>query len=1538
MYQFQLNRLHLPISGFLTKLEFLLVLGALLVCTSGDAEADPVYSQSGISFNGIVEATPLGDNIIMSENSAFPVSTNLGSFAFRGGITIEGYLYLLANESDEIVKVELATGNMTAVALPDLGGAYDKFVGGVYDGTYIWLVPRDADAVVRLDPSDDSTTRFNDWPAGFTKGPAAFSGGIFDGTYIWMTPHDADRVIRLDPSDGSMVGYNTWPAGFTKGPAAFWGAIFDGTSMWMAPFNADRVVKIDTTTGVMTGYNAWPANYTLPTRAFAGGTFDGTSVWLAAYDSDRIISIDTATGAMTGYGTAHDATQWPAGYTKMPGNFNGAIYDGEDVWFVPFESADLIKVDGATGAISSYLNYPPSIYAPKLDKWAGAGFDGEKIYLVPGVEMTLVTIESTPVPAVTSILRQGPAQEFTNSGSVVFRVKFNKNVSNVDVSDFALTTTGTATGSITSVSASTGTTIDVTLNSVAGDGSLRLDLNAGGTGIEDDFGYAIGGGFTTGEAYQIDNTVPGITSGGTETTTYRDAYTHNITVSGGPASVFEATGLPVGLSLDPGTGVISGAASQVGSFDVMLTATDAAGNEDSAELTVEIEKAALSILGVTAENKTYDRSDSAVLSFDSASLVGVVDGDDVTIDSGAATGMFPDKNVGTGKTVTITGISLAGAHAGNYTLTQPTASADIAKKNLSVTGVTALDRVYDGTVVAALNVAGAAIPGVFSGDAVTLVTSGASGSFASKHIGASKPVTVSDFALTGADAVNYLLTQPTATATISSKPLTVSGLAVVDKVYDGTPFAAVDVQGAALEGAVPGDDVLLGVGSVWGSFADKHVGVGQTVAISGVTLGGADAGNYELMVAPGSGSIAPKALTVAGITVADKVYDASTAANIDVSNASLAGVVAGDDIVLAVGLATAGFADKAVGADKAVAVGGLNFSGADAGNYTLTLPTLAASIVPKTLVVDGITASDTIYDGSTIAQIDVSGATLEGVLPGDLVGLDVAGAAGFYGDASAGVEKTVSISGLTLVWADAPNYVLTPPTATASILPKEVTIFGMAARNKVYDGTVAAEIDASGAILMGVQAGDDVSLDASSAVGEFADASVGASKEVTITGVALVGADAGNYSGVSSTASAAIAQATASVSLSDLNQTYDGMAKQVTVSTVPEGLSVSITYNDSETPPTEVGSYDVQATITDTNYLGTTLGTLIVDASMVSVTITETEHRFDGLPKPVRVDTDPAGVAFVTTYDGDTAPPSSIGEYEVVVTVTDSNYSGGGNATLVIERNSRVTNLSTRAWVGSGDQVVIPGFVVEGSSPKALLIRGIGPHLTSFGVEGALEAPVLTLYSGETEVASNSGWSTAANASEISEISASVGAFPLPNGSADSVLFESVDPGFYTVHFSGVGGVTGTGLIEVYDVDGPGSSSRLTNMSARAVVGSGGDVLIPGCVVDGIGPRRLLIRAAGPSLQHYGVDGFLEDPQITVLSGGVEIASNDDWSDVGNLAELVEATSETGAFPFGEGLKDSAILISLEPGAYTFRISGVDGATGVALVEVFEVE
>ena len=276
--------------------------------------------------------------------------------------------------------------------------------------------------------------------------------------------------------------------------------------------------------------------------------------------------------------------------------------------------------------------------------------------------------------------------------------------------------------------------------------------------------------------------------------------------------------------------------------------------------------------------------------------------------------------------------------------------------------------------------------------------------------------------------------------------------------------------------------------------------------------------------------------------------------------------------------------------------------------------------------------------------------------------------------------------------------------------------------------------------------------------------------------------------------------------------------------------------------------------------------------------------------------------------------------------------------TRAAEYDQRLLNLSTRAQVGTGNNVAIVGFVIGPGSSKNVLIRAVGPSLSAYGVTGTLADPQIDLFDGNGHrLLGNDNWgSTVSPAGAATRDSFnSVGAFSLNTGTRDSALVATLAPGAYSAQVTGVGGTTGIALVEIYDMTG---SARLMNLSTRAQVGTGAGILISGLVIaPGGGARKILVRASGPALAPYNVPNTLADPAIAVLdNNAVQLAANDNW-DATNGAAMSAAFTQAGAFPFPAGSKDAAVLVDLAPGAsYSIQVSGVGGTTGTALVEVYD--
>ena len=455
---------------------------------------------------------------------------------------------------------------------------------------------------------------------------------------------------------------------------------------------------------------------------------------------------------------------------------------------------------------------------------------------------------------------------------------------------------------------------------------------------------------------------------------------------------------------------------------------------------------------------------------------------------------FNNKNIGTGKTVTVTGITLTGTDAGNYTITSATATgtASITLRSLTISA-TASDKEYDGNTTASVTLTDNRI----TGDVFTV---NKTATFNNKNIGTGKAVSVSGITLTGADAGNYTITSATAagTASITIKSLTITAT-VSDKVYDGNSNATVTLT----DNKISGDD--LTVNKTGATFNNKNIGIGKAVTVSGITLTGTDAGNYTITsaTAAGTGSITSKSLIITA-TALDKIYDGNANATATLTDNKLSG----DDLTISKTGVT--FNNKNVGSGKAVAISGITLTGTDAGNYTITNATITgtASITSKSLTIIA-TAANKEYDGNVNAAVVFS----DNRISGDVLTINKTGAT--FNNKNVGVGKTVTVNGINLTGTDASNYSIISLIAsgTASITAKNLTVSAIA-KNKPFDGNKKAEVTLSDNRVNG-----DV-LTSAYILAEFDTKDVDNNKTVTVSGISIAGIDAGNYSLTNTTATA----------------------------------------------------------------------------------------------------------------------------------------------------------------------------------------------------------------------------------------------------------------------------------------------------------------------------------------------------------------------------------------------------------------------------------
>jgi hypothetical protein len=230
--------------------------------------------------------------------------------------------------------------------------------------------------------------------------------------------------------------------------------------------------------------------------------------------------------------------------------------------------------------------------------------------------------------------------------------------------------------------------------------------------------------------------------------------------------------------------------------------------------------------------------------------------------------------------------------------------------------------------------------------------------------------------------------------------------------------------------------------------------------------------------------------------------------------------------------------------------------------------------------------------------------------------------------------------------------------------------------------------------------------------------------------------------------------------------------------------------------------------------------------------------------------------------------------------------------------------------------------VVGGTDPMKVLVRGLGPTLAQFGVTGVMQNPILQLYDGSGSlITTNDDWKSTQEA----EIMATQLA---PPNDVEAAILATLPPGSYTAIQTGAAGGKGVGLLELYDLH-PLATSKLTNISTRGLVRTGNNVLIGGCSLTGSGTNNVVVRALGPSLSAFGVSNALADPVVTLYDSNANvIITNDNWKDSQQFA-----IESTGLQPPND--RDAALITPLGVGNYTAIVTGKNGNTGVALLELY---
>lgn len=831
----------------------------------------------------------------------------------------------------------------------------------------------------------------------------------------------------------------------------------------------------------------------------------------------------------------------------------------------------------------------------------------------------------------------------------------------------------------------------------------------------------------------------------------------------------------------------------------------------------------VTVTGITAQDKPYDGGRDAAFVVDAASIEDVVAGDVLTVAS--ATGAFGDKNVGTGKKVYISEIHLGGADAANYTVDPQSLSpavASITPKDITVSGITARDKEYDGSTTVVLDYSGVTFAELVEGDELTVAT--ATGEFVDKNAGPEKTVTVSGITLGGNDAGNYTVSLPTdVTATISRKAVTITGTTAQNKVYDGTTAAKVDQTGDVTT-KIDGDDVSVQAGTA--QFASADVGEDIPVAFSDFALTGADAGNYVLSGQPAAskanitkadysgsavlvnvnvmtqqtgaltGSLAAsdffsdepagaEIVNVEGatnnimesVTVSDgKIAYASktnlqtaneiaaytvtistqnysdieanlTFTTVDKTSVTVSGITVADKTYDGIAAAYTGSLVVETADGETVSVSGFTYTWKDsdgspltsapknAGTYTLTVAvedaryagsvTVDFTIAPKALTITGVGAADKIYDGTTAATATGS-AVLNGVVGEDDVTV-VPGTAAFT-DENAG-PQTVTFTSYGIEGADAGNYTVSQPAdVTATISRAPVTITGVVVSDKTYDGSTAATVTNAGTV-EGVAPGDIVTAQAGAA--QFTSADAGENITVVFSDFTITGEDAGNYilSGQPVNGQADITKANYSgtplvninVMINQEIATQGSLSVADFFTTVPAEAEITavtpkaasnhimgsvtaaggeITYTSGVSLPTANLTDTYEVTISTKNYsdIKATLTFTTVDKTPVIVSgVAVADKTYDGkaltytgTPAAMTAGGKPVAVSdFTYTWKDSegqplTSAPKNAGSYTLTVAVVDDQYTGSVTLNCSISKAAvTITALDVSAPVGS---------------------------------------------------------------------------------------------------------------------------------------------------------------------------------------------------------------------------------------------------------------
>ncbi|NTU68763.1 MAG: hypothetical protein HGB02_07785, partial [Chlorobiaceae bacterium] len=914
----------------------------------------------------------------------------------------------------------------------------------------------------------------------------------------------------------------------------------------------------------------------------------------------------------------------------------------------------------------------------------------------------------------------------------------------------------------------------------------------------------------------------------------------------------------------------------------------------------------LTVSGVTASDKVYNGTVAATIDTAGAALTGVIGSDSVTLTKTGATGSFLDKNVGTDKQVDIIGMGIdngdyqlsavngtataditaasltitggttsqvytgsaqqnsysvtggtlysgdsisaisgsaqathvsegtvndtlggaTGTGLSNYTITYVNGSMTITPKTLTVTGVTAENRIYDGTVAATIDTASAALSGIIGSDTVTLTKTGATGSFQNKNVGTGKQVEIGGMSVDNSD-YQLAATNGTATADITAASLTITG-GTTSQVYTGSA----QTNSYSISTLYSGDTVT----GVSGLAQATHVADG-TVAD---TLGGATGtglSNYTITYVNGSMTITPKTLTVTGVTAENRIYDGTVAATIDTASAALSGIIGSDTVTLTKTGATGSFQNKNIGTGKQVEIGGMSVDNSDYQLATVN-GTATADITAAPLTITGGTTSQ-VYTGSA----QTNSYSISTLYSGDTV-TGVSGLAqathvsdGTVADTLGGATGT----GLS-------NYSISYVNGSMTITPKTLTVTGVTAENRIYDGTVAATIDTASAALSGIIGSDTVTLTKTGATGSFVNKNVGTGKQVDIGGMSVGGSSVGDYqlATVNGTATADITSASLTITGGTTSQVYTGSAQTNSYS-----ITGTVYSGDTVTGVSGLAqaTHVADGTVADT--LGGATGT-----GLSNYTITYVNGSMTITPKTLTV----TGVtAENRIYDGTVA---------ATIDTASAALSGIIGSDTVTLTKTGATGSFQNKNVGTGKQVDIGGMSVDNSDYQLAATNGTATADITSAPLTFTGGTTSQVYTGSAQTNSYSITGTVYSGDTVTGVSGLAQATHVADGTVADTL----------------GGATGTGLSN-YTITYANGSMTITPKTLT-VKPTATSVTYDGTTLNN--------ATYSDSLGNYAITGWLSGEDAT--STGLGLTGSMSFN-----GDTVTSVRNAGAYTLGQG-------------------------------------